>query len=170
MATKPKTKIVREPGIDERPAQPYMGIRVQTPFKGMFQVVDKLHKQLFTWAKTNGTEPAAPTFLRYHVIAMEGIMDIEVCFPVAAPLPNEGSICAGELPAGRYANLVYIGNGFIGNKTLIGWAIENGIKWDRWDDPKGDAFHSRYEAFLTDPRKEHRKTKWEVEVAIKIEE
>lgn len=168
MPTKPKTKFVREPQLDERPAQPYMGIRVQTPFKGMFQVADKLHKQLFAWAKVKGLEPVGPTFLRYHVIDMAGIMDVEVGFPVAAPLPDEGAICAGELPAGRYASLVYIGHGYVGNKTLIGWAMEHGIAWDRWEDARGDAFRSRYEAYLTDPRVEHRKTKWEVEVAIKI--
>ena len=170
MPTKPKTRILRAPRIDERPAQPYMGIRVQTPFKGMFQVVDKLHKRLFNWAKIKGLEPAGPTFLRYHVIDMQGPMDIEVGFPVAAPLPDEGPVRAGELPGGRYASLVFIGHGYIGNKTLIGWGADHGIQWDRWDDPKGDAFRSRREAFLTDPRMEHRKTKWEVEVAIKIRE
>lgn len=170
MPTQPKTRIIREPRINERPDQPYMGIRVQTPFKGMFQVTDKLRQQLFTWAKARGLEPVGPIFLRYHVIDMEGPMDVEVGFPVAAPMSDEGSICAGVLPAGRYASLVYIGNGYIGNKTLHEWAAANGIQWDRWDDPKGDAFRSRYEAYLTDPRLEHRKTKWEVEVAMKIAE
>jgi effector-binding domain-containing protein len=136
----------------------------------MFQVVDKRHKQLFTWAKAKGLEPAGPTFLRYNIIDMEGIMDIEVGFPVTAPLQDEGSICGGELPAGRYASLVYIGHGYVGNKTLIVWAAANGIQLDRWDDPLGDVFRSRYEAYLTDPRIEHRKTKWEVEVAIKIKD
>jgi DNA gyrase inhibitor GyrI len=75
---------------------------------------------------------------------------------------------AGVLPAGRYASVVYIGNGLTGNKTLIEWAKASGILWDRWDDAKGDAFRSRYESYLTDPKLEPRKTKWEVEVAIKL--
>jgi effector-binding domain-containing protein len=170
MVTQYKTRIVREPRIDERLAQPYMGIRVQTPFKGMFQVADKLLKQLFTWAKSKGIEPAGPTFLRFYVVAMDGIMDIEVGLPVTAPLPDEGDIKASFLPAGRYASLVFVGNGYIGNKTLIEWAAVNGIQWDHWEDPHGDAFRCRTEAYLTDPRHEHRKTKWEVEVAMKIAE
>ncbi len=55
-------------------------------------------------------------------------MDIEVGFPVVAPLPDEGPICAGVLPAGRYTSLAYVGNGYIGNKTLNEWAATNGIQ------------------------------------------
>jgi len=159
---------VGKPKIDERPEQQYMGIRTQTPFKGMFSVVTKLFKEINGWTKKQGIEPAGPPFLRYHVIDMEGDMDIEVGIPVKKPMSGDGRVCPGVLPGGRYASLIYIGNGYTGNKTLIVWAKENGLAWDRWDDPKGDAFHSRYEAYLTDPKIEPRKTKWEVEVAIKL--
>lgn len=159
---------VGEPRIDDRPEKPYMGIRTQTPMKGMSKVVDKLFKEISAWAKQQGMEPAGPPFLRYHVIDMAGEMDIEVGIPVAAALPGTGRVSAGVLPAGRYANLVYSGSGLTGNKTLIEWARTNGIAWDRWDDEKGDAFRSRYETYLTDPDVEPRKTKWEVEVAIKL--
>jgi effector-binding domain-containing protein len=160
--------IVKEPNVDTRPEQPYMGIRTQTPFKGMFKVVDKLFKEMRAWAKAHHVEYAAPPFLRYHVIDMNGEMDIEVGIPVAAPMPGDGRVQPGVIPAGRYANLVYTGSGLTGNKTLIEWARANGLAWDRWDDPKGDGFRSRYEAYLTDPKVEPRKTKWEVEVAIKL--
>jgi hypothetical protein len=32
---------VGKPGICERPDEHYMGIRIQTPFKGMFALIDK---------------------------------------------------------------------------------------------------------------------------------
>ena len=156
------------PKIDQRPEQIYMGIRTQTPMKGMFKIIDKLFKEINAWAKQNAVEPAGAPFLRYHVIDMEGEMDIEVGIPVKTALPNEGRIKSSSLPAGRYASLVYVGNGYTGNKTLVEWAKANGIAWDRWNDEKGDAFRSRYETYLTDPAIEPRKTKWEVEVAIKL--
>jgi effector-binding domain-containing protein len=162
------TVIVRGPQIDTRPEVTYMGMRTQTPMKGMFKVVDKLRKELSIWLKQQDISPAGPPFLRYHVIDMAGEMDIEVGVPVAAILPNDGPVTAGTLPAGRYASLIYVGNGYTGNKTLIEWAKANGIAWDRWDDPKGDAFRARYERYLTDPNIERRKTKWEIEVAIKL--
>jgi effector-binding domain-containing protein len=159
---------VTEPKIDERKDQPYMGIRVQTPFKGMGKVVEKTFKELNKWAEQNGLEPAAPPFLRYHVIDMEGEMDIEVGFPVTSPMPADGRVKPGTLPAGRYASLVYVGNGYTGNKTLVEWIRDNGHVSDAWNDPKGHAFRSRYESYLTDPKTEPRKTKWEIEVAFKL--
>jgi effector-binding domain-containing protein len=159
---------VSNPRIDVRAEQHYLGIRVQTPMKGMFQVVDKLYKELNAWMKAHSVAPAGPWILRYHVIDMQGEMDIEVGIPVTEPFQGAGSVAAGILPGGRYASLVFIGNGYTGNKTLIEWAKTNGIVWDRWEDPKGDAFRCRYEAHLTDPKVEHRKTKWEIEVAIKL--
>jgi len=161
--------LVGKPKIDERPEAPYMGIRTQTPFKGMFTVVDKhLFKELSAWIKQEGIEPAGPPFLRYHVIDMEGEMDIEVGIPVTKVLIGNGRVCPGVLPRGRYANLIYINNGYTGNSALIRWGIENGLAFDQWDSPKGTAFRSRYERYLTDPKIQPLKTKWEVEVAIKL--
>ena len=159
---------VSEPKIDDRPEKPYMGIRTQTPMKGMFKVVDKLRKELSAWLAQQGVEPAGPPFLRYHVIDMAGEMDIEYGIPVETALPGDERVAAGVLPAGRYASVIYIGHGLTGNKALIEWAKANGIAWDRWDDEKGDAFRSRCETYLTDPKVEPRKTKWEIEVAIKL--
>jgi effector-binding domain-containing protein len=101
---------------------------------------------------------------------MAGEMDIQVGIPVETTLPGNERVSAGVLPAGRYASLVYIRSGLTGNKTLVKWAKANGIAWDRWNDPKGDAFRSRYESYLTDPDVEARKTRWEVEVAIKLKD
>lgn len=159
---------VSEPKIDDRPEKPYMGIRTQTPFKGMFKVVDKLRKELSAWLEQQGIEPAGPSFLRYHVIDMAGEMDVEYGIPVETVLPGDKRVSAGVLPAGRYASVIYIGHGLTGNKALIEWAKANDIAWDRWDDEKGDAFRSRCETYLTDPKIEPRKTKWEIEVAIKL--
>jgi effector-binding domain-containing protein len=160
--------IISGPKIDDRPEEPYLGIRTQTPFKGMFKVIDKLFKELFAWVKQHGVEPAGPPFLRYHVIDMAGEMDIEVGVPVRSGQPGDERVSPGMLPAGRYASLIYTGSGLTGNKTLIEWARSNGFAWDRWDDERGDGFRSRYETYLTDPKIEPRKTKWEVEVAIKL--
>jgi effector-binding domain-containing protein len=162
--------IVSEPRIDERTEQPYMGIRAQVPMTGMGKVVTKLFKEINAWAKQQGLEFVGPPFLRFHVIDMSGEMDVEVGIPVSAAMQDNGRVHAGVLPAGRYASLIYTGSGYAGNKALVEWAKANGIAWDRWDDPKGDAFRSRYEAYLTDPKIEPRKTKWQVEVAIKLKD
>ena len=162
--------IIEEPKVSEKPEVIYMGIRTQTPMKGMFEVVNKLMREMNKWMANQGLKLAGPPFLRYHVIDMEGEMDIEVAFPVEETVPGDDRVKPGKLPAGRYASLIYQSRAYSANKTLIEWARDNGLKWDRWDDPKGDGFRARYEAFLTDPKVEHRKTKWDVEVAIKLAE
>ena len=136
--------------------------------KGMFTVVDHLRKELSLWFKKQRQDLAGPPFLRYHVIDMAGEMDIEVGFPVGTALPDDDRVKAGTLPAGHYANLIYTGHGLTGNKALLGWANTNGLVLDRWDDQKGDVFRSRLESYLTDPAREPRKTKWEIEVAMKL--
>jgi len=152
-----------------------MGIRIQVPMKGMSKEITKMSKDMSAWANKRGLETSGPPFLRYHVIDMSGEMDIEYGIPLAEVMPDETSpggrhVRAGVLPAGRYASLIYSGSGYTGNKVLIEWARANGLAWDRWDDPKGDAFRSRYESFLTNPAEEPRKTRWKIEVAIKLAE
>ena len=76
----------------------------------------------------------------------------------------------GVLPAGKYASLIYIGGGISANKALIEWVRDQGLTFDRWDVPTGDAFASRYESYLTDPAVQPLKSKWDIEVAIKLKE
>ncbi len=161
---------IGEPSIDERPERPYLGIRVRTPMKGMGATTDKLRKELAKWLKTHGVAAAGPPFRRFHVIDMAGEMDITVGVPVAAVRAGDGRVTADVLPAGRYASLVFSGSGLTGNKALIEWAKANGIAWDRWDDARGDAFRCRCETYLTDAAVEQRKTKQQIEVAIKLAE
>lgn len=162
---------VGAPKIDARSDQLYMGIRTIAPFKGMFAVVEHLRKEMNLWVVQNDVAPTGPPFLRYHVIDMRGEMDITYGVPVKVALPVDGRVTSGLLPGGRFASLIYMGNGLTGNKALIEWVrSRDDIAFDRWDTEKGDNFRCRYEAYLTDPKVEHRKTKWKIEVAIKLED
>lgn len=161
---------ITEPKIDDRPEQPYMGIRTEVPPSAFPTIIPQYIDELFGWLETQGAKPVGPPLMRYHVINMEGNMDVELGIPVAHALPGEGHIAAGVLPAGRYASLVYTGvmNGIAGNGALIDWAESNGITWDSWDDPNGDAFGSRVEYFLTGPADDPDPANWDTEVAIRV--
>jgi effector-binding domain-containing protein len=110
-----------EPKISLRDEQPSVGIRAKTPSKGMFAVVDTLLKELRTWVKAHGIADQEPFFLRYHVIDMEGMMDIEVGCMVRRPLRGDDRVKPGVLPKGRYAHLTYTRYALRGNKALLGW-------------------------------------------------
>ena len=159
---------IGKPKIDTRPKQVYMGIRAIAPFKGMPKVIDRISKELNTWITGQDIKPSGPPFLRFHVIDMRGFMDISFCVPVRKALPDKGDIKADVLPAGRYASLIYSGGGISANRALIEWVRAKGMDFDRWDTEQGDNFRGRYETYLIDPKIEPRKSKWKIEVAIKL--
>jgi len=159
---------IGKPKIDKRPKQTYMGIRTIAPFKGMSKEITRIADQLNTWVDENKVKTSGPPFLRFHVIDMRGFMDISFCVPVRKALPNDDDVKADFIPAGRYASLVYSGGGISGNRALIEWVRVQGLDFDRWDTEQGDNFRGRYETYLTDPKVEARKSKWKIEVAIKL--
>lgn len=160
--------IIREPRIDERPEQTYMGIRIISPFSGMSAMIGKISREMHIWAAAHDLKPVGPPFVRFHVIDMRGKMEITYGIPVGIIVPADERVTADVLVAGRYASLVYRNGGIAGNRALIEWVRGQGMDFDRWDTASGDNFRCRYESYLTDPKIEHRKTRWHIEVAIKL--
>jgi effector-binding domain-containing protein len=162
--------IIGPVSIVEKPERAYLGIRFKTPFEGMFAVVTKALKELRKWSKENLLPDEGPYFLRYYHTDMKGMMDVEVGLMTSSDLVGQGRIKAGSLPNGRYATLVYKGNGLRGNQALMKWASDHGITFDHLVDGEAQSFTCRYEAYLTDYRTEPRKLLWDVELSIKIAE
>jgi effector-binding domain-containing protein len=162
--------MIGQPGLEDRREQPYVGIRTQVPMRELGKTIPGLLDELFPWLGQRGVEPDGPPFIRYHVIDMEALMDVELGVPVATAPPGDGRVSPGVLPAGRYAALIYTGvqNGIAGNKALLDWGTQQGLAWDRWQVEAGDAFGARYESFLTSPEDEPDPGKWETEVAIRL--
>lgn len=162
--------MIGEPRLEERAEQPYVGIRTQTTMRQLGKTIPETLDELDAWCREREITPAAAPFIRYHVIDMQGALDVELGVPVASPRPGDGRVTAGVLPAGRYAALIYSGvkNGVAGNKALLDWGAPQGLAWDRWTTERGDAFGSRLESFLTLPEDEPDPAKWEAEVAIRL--
>ncbi|MER5649398.1 GyrI-like domain-containing protein [Streptosporangium sp. NPDC002524] len=160
-------EILDGPSVEVRPDRHCAGIRVVTPFRGMFAVRDELMEELYDRLGERGVD-FGPTFFRLHVIDMAGAMDVEVGVVTEKPVEGDGRISPGVLPAGRYATLTYVNHGRRANRALIEWAREQGLTFDCVEDPAGDRFGCRYEAYLTDPRSERMKTRWRIELAIRL--
>lgn len=161
-------EIVEQPRVVQRPDMHYLGIRLVTPFRGMLSARDTLLHELFDWLSRNDVVVADRFFLRLLVIDMNGPMDIEVGVMTGDPVAGDARVRHGVLPAGGYATLTYRDHARRANRALIEWASAHCVEFDRDDDPAGDRFACRYEAYLTDPRTEQRKTKWEVELNIRV--
>jgi len=160
--------IIGPASIVNKPERPYLGIRFETPFEGMFALVTKALKELRKWSKENFLSNEGPYFLRYYHTDMKGMMDVEVGLVTNASLDGQGRIKPGSLPKGRFATLVYRGNGLRGNQALMKWAGEHEIRFDRIVVSDPQSYTCRYEAYLTDYRSEPRKLLWDIELSIKI--
>jgi hypothetical protein len=160
-------EIVESARVEERPAIPYVGIRVITPFRGMLAARDRLLAEARAEIKEAGIETVGYGFLRLHTIDMDGPMDLEAGYFTAGPANTEHlRLRPGSMAAGSYATMKYQDHARRANQALQDWARDKDLVLDRRTVPEGDEFSCRYEAFWTDPAVEPRKTRWTVELAI----
>jgi hypothetical protein len=160
-------EIVEPARVEERPAIPYVGIRVITPFRGMLAERDRLLEASRVEIKEAGIETIGYGFLRLHVIDMKGPMDLEAGYFTTGPVQtNHPRLQPGSMAAGSYATMRYRDHAIRANRLLQDWARDNVLELDRRTVPGGDEFGCRYEAFWTDPAVEPRKTRWTVELSI----
>lgn len=156
--------------IVEKPSRSYLGIRFETPFQGMFASITRELKTLRKWVKGKQLRDDGPYFVRYYHCDMKSLMDVEVGFMTPSVLSDQDRIRPGTMPQGKYATLIYRGNGLRGNQALMKWARDNGTTFDSQDPNLSESYTCRYEAYLTDYRVESRKLLWDVELSIKIVE
>jgi len=160
-------EIVEPARVEERPAIPYVGIRVITPFRGMLAARDRLLAEVSAGIKEAGIETVGYGFVRLHVIDMDGPMDLEAgYFTAGLAHTTDPKLRSGSMAAGSYATMKYQDHARRANQTLQDWARDNGLVLDRRTVPEGDEFACRYEAFWTDPTVEPRKTRRTVELSI----
>lgn len=160
--------IIGPVSIVEKPERAYLGIRFNTPFGGMFAVIMKALKDLRKWSKENSLSDEGPYFVRYYHCDMKSMMDVQVGLMTNSGLVDQERIQRGLLPQGKYATLVYNGNGLRANQALMQWAKDNRITFDPLVVGEVESYVCRYEAYLTDYRIEPRKLLWDVELSIKI--
>jgi len=153
--------------LETRPEVASIGIREIVPFRTMLSHRDRLLAELLEWLTQHAIEPNGHFFLRLHVVNMAELMDIEVGVVTASDV-FDSRVQQGSLPAGNYAVLAYRAKSMAANRRLHAWVREQGLVLDSHPVPAGEAFASRCEIYLTDPRSEKRKTRWVVELAFLI--
>lgn len=163
--------MISEPKIESREAQQYVAVHSEVPSSELPKVIPQSIGEVIGWLNEKGVAPAGAPFVRYNVINMPGLLDIEVGWPVANSVSGNGRVSAGVLPAGRYATLLYTGDypGLQGaTAALLDWGAKQNVVWDNWEAEKGDAFGGRFESYLTDPNQEPDLSKHETIVAIRL--
>jgi effector-binding domain-containing protein len=164
-----EASMITEPKLEDRNAQHYVGIRSQVTMQELPAAMDQLG-EVFAWLESKGGVPTGAPFIRYLVIDMEAVLEIDVAVPVANALTGEGRLIADTLPAGRYVTLLYTGDysNLIGVVAeLLAWAENKGLVFDKWSaGPRGEGWRARVETYLTNPAEEPDPEKWQTELAF----
>lgn len=159
----------------ERGEQPYAAIRATVTMDTFPVIADRL-MDVFDWLAERGVEPSGPPFFRYDVIDMERGMEVEAGVPVAsAPAAGGGTaeVFTDVLPAGRYLTVTHIGHPeqLLGvTAGLLEWAAARGMEWDMKKTDVVERWGCRLEIYKTDPRDEPDMSKWEMELAFRLED
>jgi effector-binding domain-containing protein len=158
------------PTIEQRAEQAYVAIVGDVTMATIPAIADRM-PEVFGWLAGKGVAPAGPPFFKYDVIDMARGLRIEVGVPLRDPIPGEGDVVAGVLPAGRYATVSHVGHpreleGVTGD--LLAWAEGDGLTFDVQRRADGEHWGARLEYYLTDPRLEPDMSKWEVVLAFRL--
>ena len=94
--------------LKEQAAQPTLTVRATTSVQGLPQVLGQAYGAVAQYLGQMGEQPAGPPFALYHNMDMQAL-DVEVGFAVAHMLPGQGELQASEIPAGKYASVLYTG-------------------------------------------------------------
>ena len=155
--------------IEQRPAQPYVGIRIQVPQQDIGRECPPLIGEVMGWLQSQGLKPSGPPIFRYAEFGERETIDVG--WPVASlPAQVSGRVRADTLPAGRYATLLYTGpyDGLPGAthqfmeamaKDKLPLAVE-ALK------PQGQRWGAFVEWYLTDPMTEPDPKKWQTQVTV----
>ncbi|MFF0446388.1 GyrI-like domain-containing protein [Streptomyces sp. NPDC004609] len=159
-----------EPKVVDRAEQPYAFIRGSVRMDAFGPIADRLG-ELIGWLNAKGVPFAGAPFFRYNTLDMAGESAVEAGIPIASLPTPEGDIQIGTLPAGRYATLLHTGHPdelFGAITAFRSWADREGLTWDMKEVDGTERWGCRLESFLTDPRVEPDRNKWQIELSFRL--
>lgn len=162
------------PRLEVRHEQPYVAIAATTSIQEEAQTVTALMQDMQAWLTKRRIQTAGPPFVRYRLINMPNRLDIEVGFPLTAPVAvtTEEHLLFDVLPKGQYGVLVYTGplDGLIeANAQLQRWAKAQGIAWQASETEAGTEWAARTETMLMVSDPADKPNESQVEIAYLVE-
>jgi hypothetical protein len=160
-----------EATIEARAEQPYVGIRLWIPSKDLSTWTTKLLKELRTMdGQERGSRPPDQPSTASTSSTWGRSSSSRSGAPVAAGVAGDDRVRPGCHPGRTVREPDVHGQEQRRTRATRRWwsGPGDGVAWDRWDDPRGDAFRCRYESYLSDRLTDPDKATWRTNVAIKV--
>ncbi len=141
-------------------SQPTLSSRRRTTRAELPATIGAFLGEVWQFVARHGA-PAGPPFARFHNVSGDGF-DLEAGLPVVTPLPGQGRITPGELPAGEVAVLSLFGpyEGLLAScQVLTDWVASQGRM----------AAGPLWEVYITDPGAEPDPTKWRTDIYLPLQ-
>jgi len=156
-----------------RHAQPYVGTTRHVTMETMVPALPDATTVVHDWLVTHGHTATGAPFWRYRVVDMPRGLEVEVAFPLAeqVPVAGGGPVRSGELAAGRYVTVTYVGHpDGLEQATgrLLEWAAAKGLRWDMEQRDDGEHWAARLEVYLSDPDTEPDMSAWRTQLLFKL--
>ncbi|MBL6718400.1 MAG: GyrI-like domain-containing protein [Pseudomonadales bacterium] len=150
--------------------RPYGAVVRSGPFPLVLETIPAALLAVRTALAQGGHAPAGPALVRYGLIAMEGVMTIEIGYPItlASASGLETSLRLGTLPPGRYAERVVKGpyEGLqAGTAAFIAWGEEAGVRWAK-EGASGDCWTARTEHYEVGPDSTADPSQWRTRLSF----
>lgn len=92
----------------EQPEQPVIFLRTRTSLEDLPRLIGQSYAMMGNFLRESKQAPSDVPYVAYHNMDMADL-DVEIGFPMAAPvMPPEG-ICRGVIPAGLFATCIFRG-------------------------------------------------------------
>lgn len=156
------------PSIENRGLRHYVGIRRNLRQREIGQELPPLIGRVFAWLASQNIEPTGAPFFRYHVVADEDHLNVEVAVPIDASvdLSKGGEIQPGILPSGDYLVFLHIGSYDklqAVTRKLKEWASLEGVSLCQRPD---GTWGARIETYLSGPEESPDPANWKTEISI----
>ncbi|MCY0095897.1 GyrI-like domain-containing protein [Hoeflea ulvae] len=159
------------PTVVEYAARPYVALRRQVVMpigKDATETMDQLVREI----EAQGVQGTGAAIFKYNIVKMPEL-EMEFGFETRIAQTTTGELMSGILPAGRYAELIFVGPYRYLTKVngaLIDWSRQNGLAFDMHPDADGDHFASRVEFYPNSPQDVPDPDKLKTIVAIKLKD
>jgi effector-binding domain-containing protein len=163
--------MITEPIIEHRDELHYLAIRQTVAMQAIPSQLPPLLPKLEHWFDTHHLAAAGPPFFRYLAMDQNNVLEVEVGYPVAAPVATNGEVSNGYFPAGTYAVSTYKGdykNLKEAHGSLEKWLKDNGWQEDFQVVEGGTKLGVRTEFYMTDPAVVTDPGQWITEIALLV--